>query len=115
MTTDKQIKQRISALKKAHKSPKIGKRKKGKKTIEKEKLQKRYDKKAEKHYDKIFDIHFKTAKDPKAIRERENAMDRMLGKPKLPIEHSGEGGGPIELDVRILDAMKRTKKKHNES
>lgn len=37
------------------------------------------------------------------IAAAEKLMDRVLGKPRQALEHTGEGGGPIEVDDAKLD------------
>lgn len=47
-------------------------------------------------------------------RAIDSALDRTIGRPKQKLELGGEGGGPMELDVRILNALDKSKKKHDE-
>lgn len=159
---------RIEALKetrkKAVKSPRIGKRGKGKKTLLQEEAHEEYKQKIIKNLPEITEAQMALAKGQTVMMARrwekdkkgklhrtgkwyrvtrdseiidllngtqtgdeyyfittekpdnraiDSALDRTIGKPKEKMEVSGEGGGPVELDVRILDAMKHSKKKHD--
>lgn len=98
----------LENIKKAHKSPDIGKRKRGKKTLLKEKANEEYIKdhiiRLAKSLPKISPKLIKLAKagDMKAIKE---IHDRVMGKSITPIEVTGQDGKPIEIDLSISIAL----------
>lgn len=82
-------------LKKAHKSPKIGKRGKSAITIAKENARKVFEEAQLKQWELIS---AKQAKDALKDRQsREYTINQVIGKPKETVEHTGEVG--LKLDV----------------
>ena len=87
------------------------KRGKGKKTVLKEmaekEMVKHYVEEVGKFFPKLTSQDIKFAMKQKNWKARKEVLDRALGKSKDKIEIGGEGGGPVELDIRIIKAMKK--------
>lgn len=66
-----------------------------------------YQKGASKYFEKLTEADIRFALTQKNWKARKEVLDRLMGKAKDRLEIGGEGGGPLELDVRILTAMKK--------
>ena len=106
--------QLVEARKKAVKSPNIGKRGKGKKTVALEKARGVWAKEQLGALPTIAKVQAKEAKNPKNFQERKYVIDQLLGKPAERVEVGGDDGGPIKIDVTIKTAIGKVYGKEEE-